>query len=68
VYRSQKKGKESIYTKLGGEVSIEKIVTIFYNKVIQNAILKEYFINVDMNKLRHMVRGFLTYALGGPNK
>ena len=62
-----KKGKESLYMKFGGEQAIEKIVTIFYNKILQNQVLKEYFKNVEVNKLRNLQKQFLCFKFGGPN-
>ena len=34
AYKPQIKGKETLYSKLGGEVAVEKIVIVFYNKVL----------------------------------
>lgn len=60
------KGKENLYSKVGGETAIEKIVTIFFNKVLSDNVLKEFFKNVDINKLRGTLKCFLCFALGGP--
>ena len=49
---SPNKGKDSLYTKLGGEQAIEKILALFYNKILKDPVLKELFKNVDVNKLR----------------
>ena len=60
------KGKENLYAKLGGEVAVEKIVTVLFNKVLQDNILKDFFKNADINKLRGNLKCFYCFAFGGP--
>lgn len=56
----------SIYEQLGGQSAIKSTVTVFYNRVLEDETLEQWFAGVDLNRLRAHQRAFLTAALGGP--
>ena len=57
----------TIYEQLGGEPAMEKAVNSFYEKVLSDDELIEFFEGVNMNKLKAHQKNFFTMALGGPN-
>ncbi|EGR34445.1 protozoan cyanobacterial globin family protein, putative [Ichthyophthirius multifiliis] len=59
--------KISIYQRIGGEESIKKFVQIFYQKILQDPRVKEFFKSIDMYKQIDNQNNFLTMVLGGPN-
>ncbi len=60
------KSYESIYSQIGGDKTLAAAVDLFYNKVLADDRIKEFFIGVDMDRLRETQKAFLAYALGGP--
>lgn len=57
--------EESIYDQIGGEESIVAAVAIFYEKVLNDNLIKHYFEGVDMlGQVIHQ-QNFLRAALGG---
>lgn len=61
---------ETLYEKIGGAKSIEKMVTAFYQRVLADPILAPFFEKTEIAKLHKMQNAFFTIALGGgePNK
>lgn len=57
----------SLFEELGGNAAIEAAVDNFYVKVLSDAQLKPFFDGMDMGRQKGMMRGFLTFAFGGPN-
>ncbi|MBV1877859.1 MAG: group 1 truncated hemoglobin [Pseudomonadales bacterium] len=57
----------SLYDDLGGEAAVDAAVDIFYQKVLQDERIKEFFTGVNMERQRKMQKQFLTLAFGGPN-
>lgn len=57
--------EDSIYAQIGGEGAIVAAVAIFYEKVLNDPILKHYFVDVDMLGLVIHQQNFLRAALGG---
>lgn len=58
----------SLYERLGGEPAIDAAVKKFYQKVLQDKRVNQFFDGVDMNHQIAMQKGFLTLAFGGPKK
>ncbi|MCY1076675.1 group I truncated hemoglobin [Archangium lansingense] len=58
---------QSLYEQLGGEEMVSKTVTIFYQKVLADSLLRPFFENMNMSRLESMQRAFLVTAFGGPN-
>jgi hemoglobin len=59
---------ESLYEKLGGEESISKVVDYFYELVLKDETVNQYFKETDMDKQRKHQTKFISFALGGPNQ
>lgn len=57
----------TIYKRIGGEPAINAAVELFYEKMLADDRVNGFFVDVDMSKQSRMMRGFLTYAFGGPN-
>jgi len=59
---------KSLFDRLGGTKALDVAVDIFYDKVVKDPVLKDFFINVDMVKQPAKMKTFLAYAFGGPVK
>jgi hemoglobin len=58
--------EESLYERVGGEDAVKPAVALFYQRVLEDPELADYFRGVDMTRLRAHQRAFVTAALGGP--
>ncbi|MDP6579499.1 MAG: group 1 truncated hemoglobin [Vicinamibacterales bacterium] len=56
----------SLYGRLGGKDAINAAVDIFYEKVLADERLRQFFDGVDMAEQRGKQKKFLAYAFGGP--
>jgi len=56
----------SLYERIGGEAAVDAAVDKFYEKVLADDRIKDYFVAVDMDRQRLKQKSFLTYAFGGP--
>jgi hemoglobin len=57
----------TLYDEIGGQVVLKSAVTVFYNRVTEDAALAQWFGGVDLSTLRAHQRAFLAAALGGPD-
>ena len=57
---------KSLYERIGGEAAIDAAVDRFYEKVLADERINQFFTDVDMAKQHRMQKGFLTFAFGGP--
>ncbi len=57
---------ETIYEKIGGRPTIERLVTAFYQRVLADPLLSPFFESTLIEKLKKMQIAFFTIALGGP--
>eukprot|EP00775_Hariotina_reticulata_P011808 gene11808-11952_t len=53
--------------RLGGPEAVRAAVDIFYQKVLADDRVSDYFKNTDMNKQRAHQAAFMAYAFGGAN-
>jgi hemoglobin len=60
--------KMSLYEKLGGAPAIEVAVDNFYNRVLADDRVAEFFDGVDMKRQIGKQRAFLAMVTGGPLK
>lgn len=60
--------ESTLYTKLGGEEAIAKVVDYFYELILTDERVNSFFINTDMEKQRRHQTKFISYALGGPHQ
>jgi len=58
--------KSTLYSRIGGDDTIAKVLNIFYKKVMNDEQLAPFFKNVEIERLINKQRTFLTFALGGP--
>ncbi len=57
----------TVYDRLGGAAALDKAVDLFYEKVLADDRIKDFFAGVNMVAQRQKQKAFLTMALGGPN-
>jgi hemoglobin len=59
---------QTLYEKVGGEEAISKVVAyLYYELVLKDESLNQFFNNTDMEKqIRHQSK-FISLAFGGPN-
>jgi hemoglobin len=56
----------SIYDEIGGHAAVKAAVEVFYQRVTADPLLKPWFEDVDLQRLKAHQRAFLAAALGGP--
>jgi hemoglobin len=56
----------TLYEKIGGEPTIEKLITHFYQRVLADPLLQPFFENTSIEKLQRMQAVFFSAALDGP--
>ena len=56
----------SLYERVGGEEGIDRLVNIFYSKVLADKNLVDFFSNTSIERLKKMQKEFFSVALGGP--
>jgi truncated hemoglobin YjbI/predicted pyridoxine 5'-phosphate oxidase superfamily flavin-nucleotide-binding protein len=55
-----------LYDRVGGDKAMEVCVDLFYQKVLQDDLLKHFFQDTDMTSQRLKQKSFLAMAFGGP--
>lgn len=65
---SQPINEISLYERIGGEPAVSAAVDRFYERVLADPELKDFFNDVGMSKLKAHQFAFLSQALGGPRK
>ena len=58
---------ESLYQRIGGALSVNLAVNIFYRKVLADDHISHFFDDVEMDGQRAKQKAFLTMVFGGPN-
>ena len=58
----------SLYDAIGGSEAVNTAVDLFYEKVLADDRVKQYFEDVDMPGQRGKQKKFLAYAFGAPTK
>lgn len=59
---------DTLYDKLGGKAAISAVVDEFYERVLRDPTIDQFFKDTDIEKLRRHQALFISYALGGPNQ
>lgn len=57
----------TLYEKLGGEPAVSAVVDHFYDIMLADSRISDFFKNTDMEKQRKRQKQFMTMAFGGPN-
>lgn len=63
---SMEEEKHDLYKRIGGEAGIERLVTVFYDRVMAEPELAPFFKHAPMDRLKMMQKEFFSEALGGP--
>ena len=58
----------TLYKRIGGRPGIVILVDSFYQKVLEDDSLRDFFIGVPMDHLKKMQEEFFSIALGGPSE
>lgn len=58
---------DSLFERIGGAAAVDAAVELFYQKVLDDPLLRPWFEGVEMNGQAAMQKNFLTMAFGGPN-
>ena len=58
----------SLYERLGGKDGVEKVVDRFYDLVLADESVRDFFADTDMKRQRLHQTLFITFAVGGPNE
>ena len=58
--------EKTLFERLGGSDAVDAAVDIFYKKNLEDERVKHYFSHTDMDKLRGMQKGFMSFAFGAP--
>lgn len=57
--------KQTLYDEVGGKPAVAAVVDDFYNRILADPHLADYFTGKDMNGLKRHQRALVTVALGG---
>ena len=57
---------KTLFEKYGGFAKVSRIVSAFYDKVLDSPVLSPYFEGVDMRRLIDHQTKFIAQAMGGP--
>ena len=57
---------KTLYDRIGGAPGVRKLVTDFYDRVLEDKELQPFFLETPMAKLRTMQFELFSAALGGP--
>lgn len=58
----------TLYNRIGGRSGIAILVDSFYEKVLDDESLRDFFLGVPMAHLKKMQEEFFSIALGGPSE
>jgi hemoglobin len=56
----------SLYEEIGGEQSIQTALDRFYDKVMDDRRVSRFFDGLDVQRIKHKQKAFLSMAFGGP--
>jgi hemoglobin len=56
----------TIFERNGGFAKVNRVVTSFYDKVLDSPLTSPYFANTDMRRLIDHQTRFVAYIMGGP--
>ncbi len=58
----------SLYERIGGQKAVDAAVDIFFDKVLEDDRVKQFFVDVDTERLRNKEKSFWTFAFGGESQ
>jgi hemoglobin len=59
-------GQGSLYVRLGGNAGLTRILDLHYERMLADDYLREYFLDVDIDRLKAAQAAFLGRAFGDP--
>lgn len=57
---------KTLFERAGGFAAVRKVVSSFYDKVLDDDLVQHYFANVDMRRLIDHQTQFISSIMGGP--
>lgn len=57
---------ETIFERYGGFAQVSRVVSSFYDRVLDSVVLEPYFVNIDMRRLIDHQTKFIASLMGGP--
>jgi len=57
---------ETMFERYGGFAKVSKVVSAFYDRVLDSPIMGPYFAETDMKRLIDHQTKFIAYLMGGP--
>lgn len=57
--------EDTLYERLGGQEAITTVVDEFYDRVLADEELEQYFEHIDTDDLRDHQKDFISYVTGG---
>jgi hemoglobin len=61
-------GSITLYERIGGEPAIRTAVDLFYERVLADPLLVDFFAGISLGRLKAHQFSFLSQALGGPRQ
>jgi hemoglobin len=58
--------KRTIFERYGGFAKVNRVVTSFYDKIVESPVTSPYFANTDMRTLIEHQTRFIAFVMGGP--
>ncbi len=56
----------TIFDRAGGFATVRKVISAFYEKVLDSPLLEHHFVEVDMRRLMDHQTKFVSSLMGGP--
>ena len=56
----------TVFERCGGFATVRRIVSDFYDRVLDSSVLRHHFESVDMRRLIDHQTKFIAFAMGGP--
>lgn len=60
------KTKQSLYERIGGRPTLERVHKIFYDKLYSHPWLRGFFVGIDQTKIENQQSDFIAQLMGGP--
>lgn len=57
-------GQHTLFARLGGEAGLKRIIDLLYERILADDYLGEYFMDVDIDRLKTSQLGFLRKLFG----
>lgn len=58
----------SLFERIGGQKAVDAAVDIFFDKVLEDDRVKQFFAGVDTERLRNKEKSYWTFAFGGESQ